>query len=152
LQKGEAASQTYLITVRIKFKQVELRIKDANGQAKLSIEIAGEEPGGEWLICVANFNYDGFNANFRFSTMRGNFCSFADQLTTFYSTLKGKAEFRSMEDNVSLQYSTDGLGHVDIDGYLRHSSYEVKVSFLIHSDQTFLPQLVGECNQICSNP
>lgn len=128
---------------------MELRIRDANGQTNLSIEVTGEEPGGEWLICMANFNYDGFKSNLKFIAMRGDFCSFSDQLGTFYNTLRGHAQFNSIEDNVSFQLSTDGLGHVGINGYLRHSGFEVKISFLIHSDQTFLPELISECKQIC---
>ena len=129
---------------------MEIRIKDANGQTNLSIEIMDKEPNDEWLICLANFHYDGFEARFKFSTMLGDFCTFSDQLGTFYSILRGQAEFRSIEDNVSFKLSTDGLGHVDISGYLRHNKYEVQISFLIHSDQTFLPELINECKQICS--
>jgi hypothetical protein len=130
---------------------MELRIKDDNGQINLSIEIVGTETDGEWLICLAKFNYDGFEAKFKFSSMRGDFAVFAEQLKQFYKTLKGFAHYRSIEDNVCFDFSTDGVGHVDIEGYLRHRSYEVKISFLIRSDQTFLPELITECRQIAEN-
>ena len=127
---------------------MEIRIKDANGQTNLSIEIVDKEPNGEWAICMAHFSYDGFEAKFKFSTMLANFHTFIDELEVLYSTLKGQAKFHSMEDNVSFQLSTDGMGHIEISGYLRHKLYEVKTSFLIHSDQTFLPELLQECRQI----
>jgi hypothetical protein len=72
---------------------------------------------------MANFNYDGFEVRIKFSAMLGDFCSFSDQLESFYKTLGGQAKFKSIEDNVSFQLSTDGLGHIDINGYLRHHKY-----------------------------
>lgn len=129
---------------------MEIKIKDANGQTNLSIEVIGKETNDEWLICVANFKYDGFEARFKFSTMLGDFCAFSDQLTPFYKTLRGQAKFQSIEDNVSFEMTTDGLGHVGISGYLRHTSYDVETRFLIHSDQTFLPELLNACKEVCS--
>jgi hypothetical protein len=128
---------------------VEIKIKDANGQTNLTIEIISREADAEWLICMANFSYGGFEARIKFSAMLGDFCSFSEELEPFYKTLRGHAQFQSIEDNVSFQLSTDGLGHVGISGYLRHNSYEVKTTFLIHSDQTFLPELLNACKQIC---
>ena len=127
-----------------------LKIKDGNGQTDLLIELIDREPDPEWLICKAIFNYDGFEVKLKFSSMLGDFCSFLNQLEVFYDTLNGQAQFKSIEDNVSFQLSTDGLGHVDINGYLRHGGYDVMTSFLIHSDQIFLPELIKELKEVCS--
>ena len=95
------------------------------------------------------FKYDGFEIKLKFSSMRGDFCSFLSQLETFYKSLRGKAQFTSIEHNVSFELSTDGLGHVDINGNITHGNYDVKTVFLIESDQTFLPELIQEVKQIC---
>ena len=128
---------------------MEIKIKDANGQTNLSISIIGKESDDEWLVCMADFQYDGFKASVKFSAMLGDFCAFSEQLEPFYKSLRGQAKFHSIEDNVYFELSTDGLGHVNIEGYLRHNNYEVKTSFLIYSDQTFLPETLHACRQIC---
>jgi hypothetical protein len=126
------------------------KIRDCNGQTDLLIELLDRQPDPEWLICKTIFNYDGFEAKLKFSGILGDFGRFLNRLQIFYDTLKGEAQFNSIEDNVSFQFSTDGLGHVSINGYLRHSGYEVMTSFLIHSDQTFLPELLRELKEACS--
>ena len=129
--------------------QMTIKIRDSNGQTELLIELIDREPDPEWLVCRAIFNYDGFEVKLKFSSMLGDFCSFLNQLEVFYDTLKGQAQFNSIEDNVSFQLSTDGLGHVSVSGNLRHSGYEVMTSFLIHSDQTFLPELIRDLKEAC---
>jgi hypothetical protein len=127
---------------------MKFQVKDSNGQINLSIEILSQEHGSEWLEGLIDFDMKGFKSKFKFSLMLGELISFLEDLKKFNSTLKGQAAFANIEDNIKLTFSTDGLGHVLIKGLLRDQTYSVKTSFDIESDQTFLPTLVNEVDQI----
>ena len=127
---------------------MKFQIKDSNGQINLSVEILWQEHDVEWLEGLIDFNMKGFKSIFKFSLMLGELMTFLEELKNFNSTLKGQATFANIEDNIKLTFSTDGLGHVAINGILRDPTYSVTTSFEIKSDQTFLPTLINEVDQI----
>jgi len=124
------------------------QIKDSGGQCHLEVKISGKEYDPEWLVAQADYNQNGFAAKFEFSIMLGELASFTKQIQVLFSSLKGKARFANIEDNINLVFSTDGLGHINIEGTLRDSSYTVKTNFLIISDQTFLQDIINGCIQV----
>ena len=126
-----------------------MNFKDAGGRTILSLEIVGKEESEGWLESVVDFNDNGFSAHFQISLMLNDIYAFYNQLVPFTDNLGGQAVFSTIEDNVNLIFSTDGLGHVKIDGVLRHTyDPDLKVLFVINTDQTFLLSLLTECNQI----
>ncbi len=127
---------------------MKFQIKDSNGQINLSIEILGQEHDIEWLEGALDFNLKGFKSQFKFSLILGEFIAFFEELKKFNSTLKGEAMFSNIEDNIKLIFSTDGIGHVTIDGILNDPTHSVRTSFLIESNQTFLPALINQVDQI----
>ena len=126
-----------------------LNFKDDSGRTILSLEIIGEEDSEGWLEALVHFEDGGFAAHFQISIMLNDLYAFYHQIKPFTDSLTGEARFSNIEDNVNLIFSTDGLGHIRITGTLRHPNNPyLKTDFVINSDQTFLPSLVTECNQI----
>jgi hypothetical protein len=121
------------------------QVKDSGGQCYLEVSILGKEHDPEWLLARVDYNQDGFAAKFEFSLMLGEIVSFAKALQLLYSTLKGEARFANIEDNINLVFSTDGLGHVNVEGTLRDTSYTIRTTFLIITDQTFLKDIINGC-------
>lgn len=131
---------------------MELNIKDDNGRAILLIEITGQEESEGWLKASCNFNNGGFSAHFEFSLMLNDFYPFTEQLIELHKTLQGEAVFENIESNINLLFRTDGFGHVSIDGKLRHpTNAYLEMLFVIDTDQTFLPTLINECNQLLAH-
>jgi hypothetical protein len=127
---------------------MELSFKDAYNQTILIIKIIGKEESEGWLEAKVLFSEKGFKADFNFSLMLNNVYEFRDQLLLFYNNLKGEAIFLSVEQNVYLKLTTDGLGHTFIQTELSHNPASPKLSYVINSDQTFIYPLILECNQL----
>lgn len=128
---------------------MQIHIKDGGGRIVLTLEIVGKDDSEGWLNASLQFDYDGFTAKFPFSMMLNDLYPFIDQLKTLYNTLMGDAEFSNIENNVRLHFLTTGLGQVSIQGTLRHNmNQDLKTLFVIDTDQTFLPPLIAECNEI----
>ena len=127
---------------------MKFKIKDNNSSGYFSVEVKGTEIDAEWLNAEVDFQLNGFAAQFEFSLRLGELVSFYEELQVFYSTLKGNAKLESIEDNVSLLLNTDGLGHVLVDGTLRDTSYRIKTSFQMETDQTYLSDIIRDCREI----
>lgn len=127
---------------------MKFKIKDNNSSGYFSVEIKGPEIDAEWLNAEAEFQLNGFAARFEFSLRLGELVSFYEELQVFHSTLKGKAQLESIEDNVSILLNTDGLGHVLVDGTLRDRSYRIKTAFQMETDQTYLSDIIRDCREI----
>lgn len=126
-----------------------LTIKNDGGQTVLLLEITGQEDCEGWLYANVKFDYKNFSAKFPISLMLNDFYPFRDELIKLNTSLTGTANFSTIEQNVVLQLTGDGFGHIKINGVLKHDSeYDLQLHFEIISDQTFLPTLVKECIDI----
>lgn len=123
------------------------KIKDNNSSGYFSLKVIGTEVNIEWLNVEADFQLNGFAARFEFSLRLSELVAFFQELQAFYSTLKGSAHLRSIEDNVDLVLNTDGMGHVSVDGTLRDSSYRINTKFTMETDQTYLSDIIRDCNE-----
>lgn len=73
---------------------------------------------------------------------------FKKQLEPVYRNLTGKAEFKTMEDQLYIQIEVDKLGHIQATGYLRGSLYlDNMLSFEIRYDQTLLWHTISEIDE-----
>jgi hypothetical protein len=127
---------------------MEIKIKDRKSPGFISLAITGREASEEWLIAETAFHLNGFNAEFGFSLMLGDLVSFFQELQALHRDLKGVAHLRTIEDNVQLTFSIDELGHVNVNGTLRDSTYTIETSFLIETDQTYLTKILDDCRYI----
>jgi hypothetical protein len=78
----------------------------------------------------------------------GELVTFYKELQVFNSTLKGSAHLDSIEDNVNILLNTDEFGHVSVEGTLRDTSYRVKTTFTMETDQTYLSDIIKDCHEI----
>ena len=127
---------------------MEIKIRDRKSPGFISFAIIGREASEEWLIAETTFHLNGFNAEFGFSLMLGDLVSFFQELQVLHRDLKGVAQLRSIEDNVHLTFNIDELGHVNVDGTLRDSSYTIETKFLMETDQTYLSEILNDCRQL----
>jgi hypothetical protein len=129
---------------------MKFKIKDNNSSGYFSLKIKGTEADVdvEWLNAEADFQLNGFTARFDFSLRLGELISFYEELHVFHTTLKGSAHLESIEDNVNLVLTTDGLGHVSIEGILRDTSYKINTKFSMDTDQTYLNDIINDCREI----
>ncbi len=131
---------------------MKINFKDSGGRVVLHIDIIGKEDSEGWLQAMVCFEQDNFRANFKTSLMLNELYFFRDQLELLQKNLKGEAVFENIERNINLKLATDGLGHIEIDGTLWHpNNWDLKTSFVIKSDQTFLPDLILECKEILTH-
>jgi len=128
---------------------MKLNFKNESGRTILYVNVIEKEDGEGWLKAMVCFNDYGFSAIFEISLMLNDLYAFVDQLKPFQNSLTGTASFSNIEDNINVTLSSDGLGHVEINGMLQHThDPDLKMLFVIKSDQTFLPELITECDQI----
>lgn len=126
-----------------------MTIKNDGGQSVLMLDVLGQEDSEGWLSANVKFDYKNFSANFRISLMLNDFYPFRDELVKLNDSLTGKANFKTIEDNVDITLIGNGLGHIQIIGMLRHDPvYELALQFDLLSDQTFLAGLLKECDKI----
>ena len=129
--------------------KMKINFKDSGGRVLLHLDIIGKEDSEDWLQAMVYFEQDGFRVDFKMSLMLNDLYAFIDQLGFLQKNLKGEAVFDNIEGNINLKLSTDRLGHIVIDGSLWHpNNMDLKTSFKIDSDQTFLPNLITECKEI----
>jgi hypothetical protein len=128
---------------------MQLNFYEDGGKTVLSLKDIGREDVEGWLTANVIFDYQGFAASFQIYLMLNDIYSFLDELKELSKNLKGKATFSTIEGNVSLVLLGDGLGHIGINGLIRHSNdYNLVTNFEIPSDQTFLAPLISQCEKI----
>lgn len=128
---------------------MQLTIKNDGGQSIVILHIIKQENAEGWLYGDVTFNYESFAANFTISLMLNDLYPFRDELVKLNNSLVGTANLNTIEHNIDLKFTGDGLGHVKVNGILRHAStYGLQLHFEINSDQTFLPSLIKECNDV----
>jgi|GEM_PF-4921620 len=131
---------------------MQLDFHEEGGKIVLSLENIGKENSEGWLTTTVCFDYKDFSARFPIYLMLNDIYPFFEQLEVLNKDLKGEANFTTIEGNIDLKLLTDGLGHIEINGKIRHGSdYSLETSFIIPSDQTFLNALLNQCKEILKN-
>jgi hypothetical protein len=126
-----------------------LNFFEGGGKAVLSLEEIVKEDTEGWLRAKIIFDYKGFTANFPIYLMLNDIYAFLGELKELHRHLKGKATFSTIEGNVDIVLLGDGLGHIAINGLIRHGNDQSLVAnFEIPSDQTFLAPLISQCDEI----
>ncbi len=70
--------------------------------------------------------------------MTQDFSGFLEELRSVVSTLRGKAEFRALEDNLSVTIEMHKTGQCRLGGVLTDRPGDTTLSFTFDSDQTYL--------------
>ncbi len=94
-----------------------------DGGEQLRIDVLGyeREPVGEYfddnLLSVAvEVKAGGFTGFFSASFLTGEIEAFHQGAASLYESLTGQAEFRTMEEQLSINLVGDGLGHIRLTG------------------------------------
>ena len=118
---------------------------------RLTIELLSppaQDEGYDWITARATITVGGFHGDTQLMITLADMIRFAEQLHPLYETLKGEAEFTTIEDQVYMKLTTDGLGHITVAGHLMDQvGVGNKLLFNVSLDQTFLKNALAELKQ-----
>jgi len=100
---------------------------------------SGDYHDDNWLSVEVSVKCGAFQGKFLAAFLTGELESFHTQLISLYQTLVGTAKFETLEGQLELRATGDGLGHIKISGEaLDQAGIGNKLIFEIVVDQTQL--------------
>ena len=117
---------------------------------RLEIAVHGCERGAtsdhhndNWLSVEVSIRSGAFQGGFRAAFLTGELEAFHSQLVLLHQTLRGNAEFRTLEEQLTLTLTGDGRGHMQLSGEaLDQAGIGNRLIFGILLDQTQLQSSV----------
>jgi len=107
--------------------------------------VTGEHYDDNWLVVAISVLAGGFSGRARASILTGELVRFAEQLHPLCESLKGTAEFATLEGQLSLKLVGDGRGHIQLSGEVSdRPSLGNMLSFSFEFDQTLLRRSIHE--------
>lgn len=104
---------------------------------------------GNWLVAPIDISVGGFTGRAGAGLRAEELRSFRQGLEELYERLSGEARLESMEAWIGLTCVGDGLGHIDVTGYVRDKpGIGNELSFHLSIDQTFLPAIISSLREI----
>ena len=89
-----------------------------------------------------------FNGELQIDLCLSDIIRFKEQLEPVHEKLEGIAEFKTIEDQLSIRIEVDKLGHVQASGYLLDDFVAGnKLIFNINYDQTLLWHTISEIDE-----
>ncbi len=127
-------------------------------QERIEVDVIGYErsPVGEyhddnWLTAKIRVRAGGFRGNVDASIITAELVDFLSQLRPLHDTLRGTAEFSTMEDQLKLRLTGDGKGHIELTGEIADQpGIGNKLTFQLRFDQTQLGAAVRELQLVTS--
>jgi hypothetical protein len=105
----------------------------------------------KWIPVRVNIKAGGFVSRFDASFLINEFSRFADELATLDQSLKGKAIFETMEEQLRLEVIVNKLGQVLINGEAMDiAGIGNKLLFHLDLDQSYIPKSVAELRSVVS--
>ena len=123
---------------------------------RVEIEVLGYErsPVGEyfddnWLTVKATIQAGGFRGKINAAILTSDLVGFLPKLRALYEKLEGVAEFTTMERQIFLSLTGDGLGHVELNAEIMDKAGVGNcLSFTLSLDQTMLLTSINELEKI----
>ena len=104
--------------------------------------------GYDWISTRVIIDVGGFHGDTQVMITLTDMKRFRSQLNNLYKTLTGEAEFTTVEDQVRFKLTTDGLGHIGLNGHLMdNAGMGNRLAFSLELDQTFLQKTLSELEQ-----
>jgi hypothetical protein len=97
-----------------------------------------------WTKARVIIDIDGFTGDVEIYMDISDMVRFKTELEPMYKNVAGKAEFKTIEDQLYIRLEMDNLGHVQVSGFLSDSHAENKLSFDFSFDQTILLRTISE--------
>ncbi|WP_051361798.1 WapI family immunity protein [Solimonas soli] len=78
--------------------------------------LTGDQPGDHWLAAEVILDAGAFGGRFAAAFLAADFAAFRDELQPLLDTLQGRAEFHTLEEQLTLMLEGDGLGEISVTG------------------------------------
>jgi hypothetical protein len=123
---------------------------------RVEIDVFGYErsPVGEyyddnWLTVKAAVQAGGFYGKINAAIFTDELAGFLPKLRALYEKLEGVAEFTTMEGQILLRLTGDGLGHIELHGELEdQAGIGNCLTFTLRLDQTMLLTSINELEKV----
>lgn len=103
----------------------------------------------DWLDATVSLHAGAFIGSFETLLMTCDFPPFRRQLEQLYATLSGSASFTTIEQQLQIRCSGNGLGGIEVSGVARdHVSDGNELRFRFAIDQTFLKNILADLEEI----
>ena len=111
-----------------------------------------DDCGTDWITARATVDVGGFHGDIHLMITLADIKRFRDQLQDLYKTLRGEAEFTTIEDQIRVKLTSDRLGHITATGHLMDDvGTGNKLTFTIGLDQSFLQKTLTEVDNSIRN-
>ena len=118
---------------------------------EITLVAAANDPkaeGYDWAKGQVRIDVGAFNGELQIDLCLSDIIRFKEQLEPVYEKLEGIAEFKTIEDQLSIRIEVDKLGHVQASGYLLDDFVAGnKLIFNISYDQTLLWHTISEIDE-----
>lgn len=112
----------------------------------LSTELSWSE---NWIKAIVHVKAGAFSGDFKADLTTWEFLTFKKELIVLYEKLNGSATFDTLEKQVVIKVSGDGIGHLIADCDLEdQAGFGNRLNLKIYFDQTFLPELIRQLEKI----
>ena len=123
---------------------------------KIEVEVVCYErqPTGEyyddnWVRGYVFISVGGFKGNYGLAFLTDEFSRFLDELQNLYKSLKGTAEFETIEKQLYIKASGDGKGHISIEGEaIDAAGIGNRLNFSLEIDQTDLSYTIKQLKEV----
>ena len=114
--------------------------------------VSGDYHDDNWVSVEVAIHCGSFQGKYSASFQIGELEAFHRQLVVLYEHLNGVAEFNTLEGQLSLEATGDGIGHIAIRGKARdQAGTGNSLLFEIHIDQTQLQDSVRSLADILAS-
>jgi hypothetical protein len=104
---------------------------------------------GNWLNARVQFQLGCFRGAYGCHLRAEDFVAFHDQIVILSQKLTGHAVFKTMEEQVAINFEADGQGHISVTGALQdEAGIGNTLQFRFEIDQTFLEKMLKELQAI----
>ena len=102
-----------------------------------------------WIKSKVTVKGGVFSGQFETELMTTDFDRFKQQFSQLYDNLDGVAIFDTIEGQVNIKIKGDGIGHFEASCMVMdYAGTGNKLDFEINFDQTLIPNIVGQLNNI----
>ena len=102
-----------------------------------------------WLRAEVELTVGAFGGSFTFMPRTAELSAFLEQLIELNQSLRGVAEFVTLEEQVALRLEGNGRGHIQLTGFTQDKvGVGNKLSFSLELDQTHLQSAIRELKNV----
>jgi len=113
--------------------------------------LVGEYYDDNWLTVEIKIQVGGFHGKAEAAIQTSELVKFALELRPLFEKLNGSAEFRTLEEQLSLRLKGDGKGHIELTGEVEdRAGVGNRLHFTLQLDQSELGASIHELEAVIS--